>query len=500
MIRLSISVGLAAALAGAAVLTSPTDASACGGSFSPPPPDPQNPQTIEIVAQRMVLSISQTQTVLWSQIEYEGPPEEFAWVLPVGPGSTIELASPSWFEALEAATSTHVVPPGVCGPAYVEEPSSGGGCSPGCGAMSANDRGFQGEDGEDKGPVTVVSRGSLGPYDTVTLASSKGEAVKDWLTMNGYNVPADVAPILDEYTAKGMDFIALRLKPESSTGAMQPVRVVTKGASPTIPFRMMVAGAQDTVPIALYVIGDGRYAPQSYPEVTLDPANVVWDFFGEDSSYPSARLEALKASEGGRGFLTTYARGGGLHETVVDHRGDAVELRTGNAAEGQIATSLAELYFKMADGSVVFAGPKCADKMQTLIANELATVEDCASGACSAGAIPRTDLECEGATDLAAALVGMRPGDAWVTRLEANIPRAGLTTDLTLKAAAAQEAKPSWIVAGEHKNCNEVFTKTASLDIPRPSQKSTAWAVAAFAFGAALLRRRGKAVDLRDRE
>jgi hypothetical protein len=498
MIRLSISVGLAAALAGAAVLTSPADASACGGSFSPPPPDPQNPQTIEIVAQRMVLSISQTQTVLWSQIEYEGPPEEFAWVLPVGPGSTLELASPRWFEALEAATSTHVVPPGVCGPAYVEEPSSGGGCSPGCGAMSANDRGYQGGDGEeDDGSVTVVSRGSLGPYDTVTLASSKGEAVKDWLTVNGYNVPADVGPILDEYTAKGMDFVALRLKPESSTGAMQPVRVVTKGASPTIPFRMMVAGAQDTVPIALYVIGDGRYAPQSYPEVTLDPANVVWDFFGEDSSYPSARLEALKASEGGRGFLTTFAQGGGLHKTVVDHQGNPVELRTGNPYEqNPTAASVAELYFKLVDEGA----PKCVNKMQTLVANELATVEDCASGACSAGAIPKTDLECEGATDLAAALVGMRPGDAWVTRLEANIPKAGLTTDLTLKAAAAQEAKSGWIIAGEHENCNEVFTKTASLDIPRPNRKGTAWAVAAFAFGAALLRRRGKAADLRDEQ
>jgi MYXO-CTERM domain-containing protein len=45
-----------------------------------------------------------------------------------------------------------------------------------------------------------------------------------------------------------------------------------------------------------------------------------------------------------------------------------------------------------------------------------------------------------------------------------------------------------------------VFTKTASLDIPRPNRKSTAWAVAAFAFGAALLRRRGKAADLRDEQ
>jgi len=179
MIRLSTPLGIAAALAGAIVLASPTDASACGGSFSRPPPDPQNPETIQIAAQRMVLSISEAQTVLWSQIEYEGPPEEFAWVLPVGPGSTIELANPLWFDALEAVSSKHVAPPGVCGPAPIYEESSSGGCSPGCGAGSANpggDRGLPQEE-EGKSSVDVVSRGTLGPYETVTLSSKDGQAV-----------------------------------------------------------------------------------------------------------------------------------------------------------------------------------------------------------------------------------------------------------------------------------------------------------------------------------
>jgi hypothetical protein len=435
--------------------------------------------------------------VLWSQIEYEGPPEEFAWVLPVGPGSTIELASPLWFEALEAVTSTHVVPPGVCGPAAIYDEPSSGGCSPGCAGQSADSGGVRGgPQEEDKSAVDVVSRGTLGPYDTVTLSSKDGQAVKDWLITNGYAVPADVGPILDEYTMKGMDFIALRLKPDSSTGQMQPVRVVTKGASPMIPFRMMVAGARATVPVTLYVISEGRYAPQSYPEAALDATSLRWDFAAENSNYTEARDAALKASEGGRGFLTTYVQSGGLHATVVDHRGAAVELRPSTPDAGT-AASLAELYFKMADAANALTGGGCVGNMQQLFMYELTPVEDCAPDACPGGGQSKAHLECEGAKDLAAALVGMRPHDAWVSRLEANLPREGLTADLTLAPAAEQEVMSSWIVAGQHENCNEQFYATASLDMPGSRRMNTAWVAAAFAFGATLLRRRGRAGDLR---
>src|SRR4029079_1204411 len=40
--------------------------------------------------------------------------------------------------------------------------------------------------------------------------------------------------------------------------------------------------------------------------------------------------------------------------------------------------------------------------------------------------------------DLAQALVGMHPSDVWVTRLEANLARDALSSDLILEAAAEQ--------------------------------------------------------------
>src|SRR5262245_23825194 len=93
--------GLICALAALAALsTTSNDARACGGCFT------GGGESTLVTGHRMALSVSTERTVLWDQIQYQGDPEEFAWVLPVKPGATIELASDAFFEALDAATRT----------------------------------------------------------------------------------------------------------------------------------------------------------------------------------------------------------------------------------------------------------------------------------------------------------------------------------------------------------------------------------------------------------
>ena len=50
-------------------------------------------------------------------------------------------------------------------------------------------------------PVQVVSQSVVGPYDTVTVRASQGEALGDWLRANGYAVPAAIQPTIDAFTA-----------------------------------------------------------------------------------------------------------------------------------------------------------------------------------------------------------------------------------------------------------------------------------------------------------
>src|SRR6185503_4621080 len=139
--------------------------------------------------------------VLWDQIEYMGAPQDFAWVMPVKTGAVLEAASDAWLEALDAGTT-----PNVRSPELICEAS---GAPMGCGCGSAGDRAGGGPDQGfgDQGGVTVVHQGTAGPYDTVTLSSSTPGAVTKWLTDNGYNIPSDIQPILDDYTTQGLDFI-----------------------------------------------------------------------------------------------------------------------------------------------------------------------------------------------------------------------------------------------------------------------------------------------------
>ena len=65
-----------APIAAAMFLHSPT-VEACGGCFVPPDEDTQ------VTGHRMVLSVSMQQSTLYDQIQYDGDPASFAWVLPI---------------------------------------------------------------------------------------------------------------------------------------------------------------------------------------------------------------------------------------------------------------------------------------------------------------------------------------------------------------------------------------------------------------------------------
>ena len=99
-----------------AVVTLDADgARACGGCFhEPPPPEPPPNQVDTLVTDhRMAFAISTTQSVLWDQIKYAGSPSSFAWVLPVLPGTRVELSTDAWLAALDANTATIIEPPGL---------------------------------------------------------------------------------------------------------------------------------------------------------------------------------------------------------------------------------------------------------------------------------------------------------------------------------------------------------------------------------------------------
>ena len=255
------------------------DANACGGCFIPT----ENPTVV--TDHRMILSVSPQQSTLYDQIRYSGNPSSFAWVLPISGTVTVGLSADIVFAALDGLTQTQITPP----PANCPPP-------PNC---DFGDRASAGASSpESDNGVTVTKREVVGPYETVQLKATDPNALSAWLATNGFNVPADVKPVVDQYVAEKFDFLALKLIPGKSVQDMRPVRVTTTGASAVLPLRMVAAGTGAVVGIGLWVVAEGRYETQNFPSFVIPTDEIAWDWTTSKSNYTEIRAQKTAAGAG----------------------------------------------------------------------------------------------------------------------------------------------------------------------------------------------------------
>ncbi|MBW1831268.1 MAG: DUF2330 domain-containing protein, partial [Deltaproteobacteria bacterium] len=203
--------GVAAAL-GLALIAQPEPAQACGGLFC------SASAPVNQAAERIIFSKNADQTVTAVvQIQYQGPSEEFAWVLPVPGIPEVDVSSDLAFTRLQQASNPQynltTVVEGRCKRVRDRNSSSAG-------SGSAPDFGADGT--FEDGGVNVLASGTVGPYDFVVIEpdasyENVGDVVVDWLTSEGYDVvppggdPGDISTLLGSYMQGGMNLIAFRL-------------------------------------------------------------------------------------------------------------------------------------------------------------------------------------------------------------------------------------------------------------------------------------------------
>ncbi|MFO0735001.1 MAG: DUF2330 domain-containing protein [Labilithrix sp.] len=441
LVGCSLALGLA--------LTNVRDADACGGCFHPEPKViVSGSETTSVVTDhRMVFKVSQNETILWDQVRYTGAPEEFAWVLPVRDGAKVELSRDEFIASLDAVTKTSVKgPTRTCRDPNSNQsvtfnsssPSGGGGCggsddeasfasapkseNSAGGGNASLDAGSENED------VSVISQSVIGPYQSVTLHANNGEGISEWLETNKFQIPDNVKPVIDAYTKEGFDFIALRLRPGQGVQAMRPVRVVTPGADTTLPLRMVAAGIGAKVGLTLWVIAEGRYEAQNFPNGTVDETAIKWDAKAGRSNLTTLQQD-LMAGNDGRTWLTEVS---------------STQVFEGNAA--QVFTSGKSLYSRYTSSCITVP-----PHLEPCNAHELppsnGSPDDLDggadggsdSGAKDAGAPSKcTKLVsgCDDYDDLEVASRGLHSGDAWVTRLRADLPAKALSDDFRLTATS----------------------------------------------------------------
>ncbi len=396
MNRTTLVIGLSLTTSALAVLAE-RDAAACGGCFHPP-----TQTASDITDERMLLSASTTQSTLYDQIRYAGSPSSFAWVLPIHGTVDVGLSADALFDSIDVLTATQIIPPeSNCPP----PPNCGGAqFSTGAGASSG---------GNASAPtVTVTKAENVGPYATVQLHSTDSSALDNWLAQNGFNIPSDVVPIINQYVSEGFDFLAMKLLPNQGVQAMRPVRVTTKGGSLSLPLRMAAVGTGTTVGITIWVVSDGRYEPANFPFFHIEDSALIWDFNTSLSNYTTLRAQN-EATLGGKGW----------------------EIESSLNVNQQLITSVilsgGQYYGSgVVNGSATFPQAPPSDATQDYLA--------VGSPDAGADAAPYQSAEDVRTADIAALFMGIPGSNVRITRMRSDISHAAMTKDFVLQASSDQ--------------------------------------------------------------
>ncbi len=287
--------GLSAAATVAATLAAPSAAEACGGFFC------NRSAPVDQTGEHIIFAVDAEAgtTEAHVLINYAGPSEEFAWIVPTPSLPEVGLSSAAVFNRLDAMLS----------PQWNLNWSQTGNCNWGDFMNEADGQptagGFDRDDDADGG-VTVISEQNVGPYDTVILQATDTAVLIDWLQTNGYDLPDEIKPFVEPYVLMGGDvhFVAFKLQSDRDAGDVQPVTLTYDGVKPMIPIQLTAVASAPDMGVTAYVLGENRAVPENYLSVEINYARLDW--VNRGANYDELVTAAMNEA-GGRGFRTEFA-------------------------------------------------------------------------------------------------------------------------------------------------------------------------------------------------
>ncbi|HUS67000.1 MAG TPA: DUF2330 domain-containing protein [Kofleriaceae bacterium] len=241
-------------------------------------------------ATQVVMMRQGTRTVLSMQNNYQGPPEDFAMVVPVPvvlQKENVKTLPPEVFARVDKLSAPRLVEYWEVDPCFVEPPMempmpSGG---------VQTDTASADEKGGSRG-VKIEAQFKVGEYDIVILSAKEATGLDAWLREQKYKIPAGAAPYLKPYVEGGSKFFVARVdtakvKFEGNQAKLSPLRFHYDSKDFNLPIRLGMinsAGAQDLIVNILAPAGQ-RYEVANYKNVTiptnLDVKEVARTRFGE---------------------------------------------------------------------------------------------------------------------------------------------------------------------------------------------------------------------------
>lgn len=258
-------------------------------------------------ASMVVLMREGTNTVLSMQNNYQGPPEDFALVIPVPTVLTedqVKILPSEVFAHVDALSAPRLVEYWEVDPC---DPFDCTGCvdAAASGDPTARER-------DDEGGVTVEAQFTVGEYEVVILSASDSMGLDTWLRDNDYNIPPGAEPILAPYVAAGTKFFVAKVDPskvsfENGQAALSPLRFHYDSEDFSLPVRLGLLNSQGIQDLIVNILAQDRYEVANYDNAFI-PTNVrvqneVRDEFGV--FYESLFTELLDKQPGA--VVTEYS-------------------------------------------------------------------------------------------------------------------------------------------------------------------------------------------------
>ena len=299
----------AGAIAGLAVFLSTLAASAFCGFFVA-----GSDAKLTNNASQVVLMRKGNRTVMTMSNNYQGPPEDFAMVVPVPVvlhKEDVKTLPADVFDRVDTLSAPRLVE-------YWEQDP----CSPPVMEKAAASAVMEDSLAEDEGPprkkdlgVKVEARFVTGEYEVVILSATESSGLETWLRQGRYNIPQGAAAALAPYVRDRSKFFVAKVNikkvQRDAHGVVQlsPLRFAFDASELRLPVRLGLLNAGGKQDLIVYVVHPtARFEVANYPNVFIPTNLEVAD--GVRNNFPAFFAELFDATierMGRKAVVTEYA-------------------------------------------------------------------------------------------------------------------------------------------------------------------------------------------------
>jgi len=229
-------------------------------------------------ATMVVLMREGTRTVLSMQNNYQGPPENFAMVVPVPVVlqkenvKTLPMAVFDKIDKLAAPRLVEYWEQDPCAPLPPPVPMG----MPG--SVRYRAMGASKSSGADLG-VTIEAQFTVGEYEIVILSARDSLGLDTWLRQEKYSIPAGAEPLLRPYVQGGSKFFVAKVDTkkvrfENGMAQLSPLRFHYDSETFALPVRLGLVNSAGTQDLIVHILARGqRYETANFANVAI-PTNL----------------------------------------------------------------------------------------------------------------------------------------------------------------------------------------------------------------------------------